>query len=615
MDLSAIFLELLNMSFTGGCAIGIIFLVRLLLKKLPKKYLCILWAVVLVRLLTPFTIPTFYAGQPDIQKPIPENIMLDAVPAIDSGIEMIDNIVNPILTENFSPEHEAFVTSANPLQIVMEIAGYVWGLGLIIMLVYTGGNLWRFYRQLREAVPERKLDKNEKIYRCKIATPVVTGILKPRIYLPFDLNEPELSHVLVHERMHVKRKDHWLKLLFYIAVIIHWFNPLVWLAYRLLERDMEMACDEAVLEKMGIEVKTEYCESLLNLAVSKNHFVGNPVAFGESDVKRRIKNLLNYKKPYLWVTIVAVIVIAAVAVICLSSPVEEKGSEKEIIANAFQEETTAPVEAETSEVQQVVEALETEDNIFTRFREIDWEEVKADPKRFGDSGWEEGVVLLAEFPEDELYVYGYNDEDYQYQGIIYEQRGERGIRNIAYTTSQHQEPEIYWSSEKRLLQMALPVYTGNGVNAEALYVFEATESGYMAGGAPFVLENYRGLLTIRMDYIFENEVLTLIDTKYDKELFQVDLSEMLDHAEAETRNRNVTGISIGYMVDFVLGDEIVMYVIPGYKLEGMEENIYYEHMPMLKTSITYELSDMNTGGTYEIGEFSVIWPDESNQIQ
>ena len=319
MNLTDIFLKLLNMSFTGTVAIAVVLLVRLLFKKLPKKYTCILWIVVLVRLLCPFTIPTLVIGQPDIPEPIPSNIMMVQNPSIWSEIEVIDNSVNRVLEQNFTPEAGA---SVNPLQIAMAVGAGIWIAGMVVMLFYTAWNLYRFRKWIGEAVPDK--DLGEQVYRCETITPVVTGIVKPKIYLPFSLKEPRLSHVLMHENMHIRRKDHILKVLFYIAVVTHWFNPFVWLAYRLLERDMEMACDEAVIGELGNEEKKNYCESLLELASSKNHFVGNPVAFGESDVKVRMKNLLNYKKPVFWVSAAVVAVIIVVAISCLSSP---KGNE------------------------------------------------------------------------------------------------------------------------------------------------------------------------------------------------------------------------------------------------------------------------------------------------
>ena len=314
MNLTDVFLKILNMSFAGAVIAVMIMWVRLLYHMLPKKYLCFMWCVVLIRLLCPFTFPELGIGKP-IQEPIPSNIMEISEPYIASDIEVLDNTVNRVLQQNFTPEVGA---SVNPMQIVMTLGTYLWIAGIIGMLIYTGWKLYQFYKTVREGVPDKTLDK--RIYRCAVATPVVTGIVTPKIYLPFSLEEPQLSHVLIHEKMHIRRKDHILKLLFYIALIIHWFNPFVWISYRLLERDMEMACDEAVLEQLGDGEKKDYCESLLDLASSKNHFIGNPVAFGESDVKVRIKNVLNYKKPRFWLSVIAIVILIITTLNCLNGP-------------------------------------------------------------------------------------------------------------------------------------------------------------------------------------------------------------------------------------------------------------------------------------------------------
>ena len=342
MILADVFLRILNMSFTGAVVALIVMFVRIAYRMLPKKYLCILWMVMLIRLLCPFTFPELGIGEP-IQEPIPSNIMEMEQPYIASEIEVIDNTVNRVLEQNFTPEVGA---SVNPMQIVMAIGSFTWIAGIAGMLILTAWKFYRFHKWIREAVPDKSLGK--RIYRGDVTTPVVVGVLNPRIYLPYSVQEPQLSHVLIHENMHIKRKDHLLKLLFYIAVIIHWFNPMVWISYRLLERDMEMACDEAVLERLGAEEKKNYCESLLNLADSKNHFVGNPVAFGESDVKMRMKNVLNYKKPRFWLSLVAVVILLITAVRCLNGP--EQGKEYAVTTVTELTDITYPLTKEVVEL-------------------------------------------------------------------------------------------------------------------------------------------------------------------------------------------------------------------------------------------------------------------------
>ena len=342
MILADVFLRILNMSFTGAVVALIVMFVRIAYRMLPKKYLCILWMVMLIRLLCPFTFPELGIGEP-IQEPIPSNIMEMEQPYIASEIEVIDNTVNRVLEQNFTPEVGA---SVNPMQIVMAIGSFTWIAGIAGMLILTAWKFYRFHKWIREAVPDKSLGK--RIYRGDVTTPVVVGVLNPRIYLPYSVQEPQLSHVLIHENMHIKRKDHLLKLLFYIAVIIHWFNPMVWISYRLLERDMEMACDEAVLERLGAEEKKNYCESLLNLADSKNHFVGNPVAFGESDVKMRMKNVLNYKKPRFWLSVVAVVILLITTVRCLNGP--EQGKHYAVTTVTEMTDITYPLTKEVVEL-------------------------------------------------------------------------------------------------------------------------------------------------------------------------------------------------------------------------------------------------------------------------
>lgn len=224
MILADVFLRILNMSFTGAVVALIVMFVRIAYRMLPKKYLCILWMVMLIRLLCPFTFPELGIGEP-IQEPIPSNIMDMEQPYIASEIEVIDNTVNRVLEQNFTPEVGA---SVNPMQIIMAIGSFTWIAGIAGMLILTAWKFYRFHKWIREAVPDKSLGK--RIYRGDVTTPVVVGVLNPRIYLPYSVQEPQLSHVLVHENVHIRRKDHILKLLFYIAVIIHWFNPLVWIS-------------------------------------------------------------------------------------------------------------------------------------------------------------------------------------------------------------------------------------------------------------------------------------------------------------------------------------------------------------------------------------------------
>ena len=282
MDAAAIFLKILNMSFSGAVVICIILFVRLLYRMLPKKYLCILWYIALIRLLYPFTFPELGVGQA-IQEPIPSNIMEVQQPYIASEIEVIDQAVNNVLEHSFTPDPG---DSANPLQTVVPVAAIIWISGMAVMLIYTMWNLHRFYQWIREAVPEKEL--GNRIYRCRVEMPVVAGIFTPKIYLPYGVEEPQLTHVLHHERMHIQRKDHLWKPLGFLLLAIHWFNPLAWIGYILLCRDIELACDEKVVKELGKDQRADYSQALLACSVNRRMIAACPLAFGEVGVKERV---------------------------------------------------------------------------------------------------------------------------------------------------------------------------------------------------------------------------------------------------------------------------------------------------------------------------------------
>jgi len=206
--------------------------------------------------------------------------------------------------------------SINPMQVAQFIAAWVWVIGMGIMVLYALVS-WAVVRlRVREAAREEK-----NIWVCdRIGSPFILGIFLPRIYLPSDMAEEDKPYVLAHERAHLNRRDHWWKPLGFALLAVHWFNPLVWLAYILLCRDIELACDERVIRQMGEGSKKPYSEALINCSVPRRMIAACPVAFGETGVKGRIKSVLNYKKPAFWIILVAVLVCIAVAVCFLTDP-------------------------------------------------------------------------------------------------------------------------------------------------------------------------------------------------------------------------------------------------------------------------------------------------------
>lgn len=305
-----IFLQILNMSWISSFVIILVLTARLSLKKSPKVLPYALWGVVLFRLICPFSFESIFSLLPVKTNPIPQNIVYAPIPTIDTGIPAINHVVNSSLPAA-TP-----VASINPLQITVFIGSMIWLLGIAILIIYSIISLVKLQKRLKNAVHEK-----DNIYLAEhLDTPFVIGIIRPKIYLPTSLTEEEKIYILLHEQMHIKRFDHIIKILSFFVLCLHWFNPLVWIAFFISGKDMEMSCDEAVIKQLGSDVKKEYSSSLLTLATGKRIIGGSPLAFGEGDTKGRIKNVLNYKKPTLWFLLVALLAVVVLTIGFLSNP-------------------------------------------------------------------------------------------------------------------------------------------------------------------------------------------------------------------------------------------------------------------------------------------------------
>lgn len=320
-----LWIEVLNMSLTGSVIIGAVMVFRLLLRRAPRIFSYALWAAVLFRLLCPvsFSSPLSLLGvlqnDPASQGKmtyIPTDIGYQMDPQIHLPIPAAEEAVNAVLPDG-NPSG-----SVNPLQINLYVCARIWILGLLGMVLYSLLSWVRFGKVLKQAVRER-----DNLYRLLgEGTPFVYGILAPKIYMPRVCKEEEEAYLLLHEQVHIRRGDHLFRLLAYAALCLHWFNPLVWLAFALSGRDMEMSCDEAVIRRMGNEVKKEYSRSLLSLASGKGPGRGIPAAFGEGDTRSRVKHVLSYRKPsgYLAGAVAAVCVILAGFLLANPAGVQEK---------------------------------------------------------------------------------------------------------------------------------------------------------------------------------------------------------------------------------------------------------------------------------------------------
>ena len=275
--MDAFFLRLLHMSITAGWLILAVILLRPFLRLAPKWLSCILWAMVAVRLLCPVALKS----------------PLSLIPGEEMG-------------------------SVSPLHFEMFPAGMIWAAGLMAMLLYVLAGFFRIRRKVQEAVPLR-----DNVLLCDaVETPFILGVFRPRIYLPSGIDAKQMTSVIAHEETHLKRGDHWWKPLGFGLLAIYWFHPLVWAAYILFCRDIELACDEKVIKNMDLDEKKEYSRALVESSVHRRMIMVCPLAFGGAGVRERVKNVLNYRKPALWMIGTAVMVCAAVAVCFLTNPNE-----------------------------------------------------------------------------------------------------------------------------------------------------------------------------------------------------------------------------------------------------------------------------------------------------
>lgn len=329
-----LFLSVINQGIAAGYLIAAVIAARILLKKAPKSVCCILWLLVGIRLIMPFSIVSVFSLMPS-SAGMHGNIAeitghgmtqhdgspnaLDAAPVFDMG-NINEEMIWASGMDNGSEE------SVNMPYVYFSIASVIWIAGIGLMLLYLAFSWIQIAGRVRFAIPAEQ--GGVKYYRCdKIVSPFLFGFLKTRIYVPSDLSEGDLSYVLKHETVHRQRRDYLIKPIGYILLAVYWFHPLVWAAYILMCRDIELACDERVIKELGGAYKREYALALLSCSTNHRTTAACPVAFGETGVKGRVKNILCYKKPTFWVTVVTVTVVAAVAVCFMTEKVETDTAE------------------------------------------------------------------------------------------------------------------------------------------------------------------------------------------------------------------------------------------------------------------------------------------------
>ena len=328
--MNELFLKIINMSISASWLILAVLILRLVLKKAPKWVNVLLWGIVAVRLICPFSFKSALSLIPSAET-FPEKVISGPSFDIQTGISPVDNRINDYLGDRY---FEGVTVPENNGNNIMTILTIVWIIGILLLVAYTIISYRRLHREIDTAVHYR-----DNIFQSEnVSSPFVLGIINPRIYLPFSMNEQNLEQVVAHEQAHIRRKDHWWKPLGFLMLTIYWFNPLMWLAYVLLCRDIELACDEKVIKKLGNEQKADYTQALVACSVNRRMIAACPLAFGEVGVKERVKSVMNYKKPAFWIIILAVIACVVVVVCFLTNPKQDSYTLRIVVPAGSQEE-------------------------------------------------------------------------------------------------------------------------------------------------------------------------------------------------------------------------------------------------------------------------------------
>ena len=343
-ELSQIFLTFLYKNMTVSVVIIAVLLARLLLRKMPKKYSYILWSIVGIRMIfdLPFTtnISVFNLFRGFAKRSSTMGTMLTG--SRKTNLQGTTDALNTIGTTGTSTAHASRNTTVCAMthtlttsQMVLGILGLLW---LIVVALFVAYGIYSYVKcrlLVRTAVIARditpdshKKKNNVSVWECdRIPSPFVFGIIRPRIYIPFRMPKQEQAYILAHEQCHIRRLDPLWKLIAFLLLAVYWWNPLVWCAFFYMVRDMEMSCDEAVIEQFGNEIKQGYSNSLLSFAMERHPYSFAPIAFGEGDAGRRIKNVLNFKKPHTWVAILVIVLLVVVCVSCLTNGKDKISSE------------------------------------------------------------------------------------------------------------------------------------------------------------------------------------------------------------------------------------------------------------------------------------------------
>ena len=576
MNLQDIFSRVLHMSLTGSYIIVFVLLMRLALRNAPKVFSYVLWAAVLFRLLCPVSIssalsvlnftPTVAAQPQGVVTTVEHPVILDiymAGPLLPEEPEAEITHQAPEVTPSFPenrvdpapvPDAVDQQAPAEPVRNPLRYAVTIWLLGMGVLFVY---NIYAYLRLSAKTAGAVRLRKN--IYLGDhIPTPFVKGLIRPKIYLPSTLAEAARKYIIAHERCHIKRRDPLWKVLGYIALCIHWFNPLVWLAFILSAKDMEMSCDEAVIGMYGPKIRAEYAASLLRLATPHRFIALTPLAFGEGDTKGRVMNMAKWKKPGFWAMLCAAIVCIAVLAACTTNPSETK-----------QQAESAPTEtmlqiSENEAEQLCSDALEQLKSAESYYIVYDYPNHYNSEIRENMEYRRHGNNLLIDCPDGAAII----GSNVYFDGVYADFLGDYWVKEDHTTDRDANEWLKKWSMEGK--QISEIQISGNTVTFQATWPYEMDPAGEFRGSYTYILNNDRSLNSIQREYILyveDGETAPVTDSitilKEDPQATYAAIKAVADQCitqaeleEIRYQNKLVTEIpsnKTAYDQDFALG--------------------------------------------------------------
>lgn len=383
--METLFLKFLNLSINASILIAAILFFRFAFWKAPKWITCLIWSLVGIRLLIPFSIESSFSLIPQ-REPIPSSTIVRMTPA--------SSVISQAITTSI--DTSVNVTQSSSTSVILFLS-YVWIAGLIIMFAYT----FFSYLVLRNKLKTATLYSAGVKQSENVSSPFVLGIIRPTIFIPYSLNDSDLKYVLFHERAHVKRRDYIWKPLGFLILSVYWFNPIIWLAYIILCKDIELACDERVINRLDSDARKEYSRVLLNCSVKHKMIIACPVAFGETDVKRRVKKVMNYKKPAFWIILVAILCCIVVGICFMTYPQRHSIADNE--KDNMVKETNKTESAQTGE-------NDTSDSQTVSLRKMTVDDINQ-LKSKRDFSWDDFSIFEGEDIGSGLFVFKYEMDD------------------------------------------------------------------------------------------------------------------------------------------------------------------------------------------------------------